>query len=551
MDGADGTQNNTVPAPGWSDNPDPGGTGSGVEPHVRVSTRRARLPAERHVVLAGGQEQEDVQPDELGRQRHQPDERPDPAGRVGRELRGSPDGRRRGRGRQRRDRRVRRRGGLLRAGAGRRRRRSVERGQRRPGGAVILLLQSERRRRGRRRRRRWRGAGAGSLQGHGGGGGGSFVDALGATTLQWSTTCNPGPCTNTELTSIDNTNLPAFAPPWGNDATAPDAQHLGGVHPLDQRRRLRRRRHRDRTGGAGGGTGSNGFVLLVWYFDRLASVSGLPAVQGSCSPAQGTFIEGAPPLGPVPATTTYFESLGPTTFTLTGGSGGEPLAVPITSLEGGSETIEVTVNVTSGQHLSYIEGCAADLSIGGPGFQNGGSSGTLLITYPLSTGPWTDVAGEAGGGGGVTRCAPAIVAFPAHRCARPRPSRRRATACSPSPGAGAGRRRVLVELGGSRVCGVVASRGAGGGSGLTGVANNGTVALGSNASDGAFGGATGADGSHVVPATSRWKRWLRGQRQRRHPLRRGRGRGGVPARERRHDRERFAGGGGSSSWTRP
>ncbi len=239
--------------------------------------------------------------------------------------------------------------------------------------------------------------GGGSGGGYGGGGGSSYVFGYNngsGTPVSSTPTGSPAGIPVT----VSTVGSP-FVPPIGSSATTPAVSYgAAGAGSTTT----------STTAGASGSQGQNGIVILDWYYLSL----GQPQVTDSCIPTTGVFAQGTAPASP-PMGYTYFSELGPTTFEVSGGSGGSSMSGGTTP--GASDIEYVTVNVQPGELFSYVQGCSGYLSLGGPGFAEGGSSGPTSSLQTASFGNetqnigGTDIGGEAGGGGGASALCSGVV----------------------------------------------------------------------------------------------------------------------------------------------
>jgi hypothetical protein len=246
--------------------------------------------------------------------------------------------------------------------------------------------------------------------GYGGGGGSSYVYqylnvASGVGAVATSPYITPTSEPAATPVSLSTTKTP-FVPP---SESQPNYTGPGGSPPVGSGAAGAGATSTSTTVGASGSSGQNGVLVITWTYQAL----GVPTVTDSCIPTTGVFAQGTG----ANANYTYFPELGPTTFEISGGSGGLSLSNSTVSVGGtpptggSSDTAFVTINVQPGEVFSFVQGCSGELSLGGAGFVQGGSSGPVSNTI-VGTGNFggdpgqyiggTDTGGEAGGGGGAS-----------------------------------------------------------------------------------------------------------------------------------------------------
>jgi hypothetical protein len=300
----------------------------------------------------------------------------------------------------------------------------------------------------------WGGGGGGSGGGgggYGGGGASSYVFGFNGATTNTSSSITGG---GTFPVTLASTSTP-FVPLQETATYAGAGSGAAGSGATST----------STTMGVNATSGISGSISLVWNYELVG-----PIVTNTCTPTIGEFIQG---IGTNTSTVTYFSQVGPTTFELAGASGGN--SFDNQTAPGSSEAAFITVDVQPNEAFSYIQGCSGYLSIGGPGFAQGGSSGSMAPTSDTwGTGVsgydgGTDTGGEAGGGGGAT-----ALCF--------------TTTCTPSsPPCQSGYYTATPSSSNSCALAVVAG---GGGAGLNQWQGTTTTACGSNAAGGNGGAGT-------------------------------------------------------------
>ncbi len=200
------------------------------------------------------------------------------------------------------------------------------------------------------------------MGGFGGGGGSSFI--FGYTT-NGSAGGSASIATSSELTGSPSvnvtTNTTPFVPPI-------QANELGGAAGAGATTTT--------SVGANGGKGQAGYLQLTWYYTAQSA----PTVT-NVYPSYGEFIQGSPgrtPRASHTSRTSRISDRRPSNWS-------EDRVASLLQGPGRPEDDYeyVTINVQPNEVFSYVEGCSAYLSIGGPGF-SGGDSGKSGGPYHLA-----------------------------------------------------------------------------------------------------------------------------------------------------------------------